>query len=267
MSNSFAGSIPLFYEKHMVPMIFETYAEDIAARVVADNAIDILETAAGTGIVTRKLVKLLNESVRITATDISDPMIALARTLEPSNRVYWQQADALELPFDDRSYDLIISQFGAMFFANKRQAFTEAYRVLKPGGAFVFNVWDRIESNQFVHTVNNAVAEMFPESPPSFINTVPHGYYDPEVIAVDLALAGFKNFAHFETVTRFSYAPSARAAALAYCHGTPLHDEIKSRDANRVEEAVERATAALEKNFGRGPISGEIKAHIVRITR
>src|SRR5215211_7134228 len=149
----FSGSIPKLYEKYLVPMIFEDYAADLAKRLALRSVTHVLEIAAGTGVVTRNLTSVLPESVPIVATDLNQPMLDLASTIGTSRPVEWRQADAMQLPFPDATFDAVVCQFGVMFFPEKSRAFSEARRVLRSGGVFAFNTWDRIEENEFAETV------------------------------------------------------------------------------------------------------------------
>src|SRR3954470_21556682 len=165
----FTGSIPKLYESHLVPLIFEPFALDLAERVLTERPRRVLEVAAGTGVVTRRLSEALGNGAAIVATDLNPPMLQEARERGTAHPVEWRQADAMQLPFDDASFDAVVCQFGAMFFPDKRKAFAEALRVLRPGGAFHFNVWDRIEDNEFADLVTQAMAAMFPRDPPRFL--------------------------------------------------------------------------------------------------
>ena len=180
----------------------------------------------------------------IVATDVNQPMLDLAATIGASRPVDWRQADTMQLPFDDMAFDHVVCQFGAMFFTDKVQAFKQIRRVLKPGGAFVFNVY-RIEESEFVDTVSRAVQALFPSDPPRFMERIPHGYFDHHAIARDLEDGGFADFPTFNIVPARSLAASANIAAVAYCQGTPLRGEIEARDPTRVSEAIDAAERAL----------------------
>lgn len=260
---SFTGSVPAFYEKYMVPMIFAPYAIDLASRIKVKPGSSILEVAAGTGVATRQLSNTLPNDVAIVATDLSQAMIDLAALIGTSRPVEWRQADAMQLPFDNMAFDLVLCQFGVMFFSDKTKAFGQIRRVLKPGGTLLFSTWDRIDENEFVNTVSRAVQRMFPSDPPKFMERVPHGYYDREVITRDLVEAGFSTNLSFETVPSSSHAKSAQIAAIAYCQGTPLRGEIEARDGARLAEATLAAERALADRFGTSALVGKIKAHIV----
>ena len=181
---AFIGSIPELYDRLMVPLIFEPYAADLATRVAAAAPRAVLETAAGTGVVTRALASRLPADVQITATDLNQPMLNYAMARQSGDkRISWKQADALALPFDDQSFDVVVCEFGAMFFPDKVQGYKEARRVLKPGGRLLFNVWDKISENDFAHTIAQALAEVFPDDPPRFMARTPHGYHDGKQIS------------------------------------------------------------------------------------
>lgn len=171
----------------------------------------------------------------------------------------------MQLPFGGETFDAVVCQFGVMFFPEKSRAFAEARRVLRPGGVFVFNVWDRIAENEFADTVTTALESVFPQDPPRFMARTPHGYHDRRTIERDLASGGFARAPRIETIAARSRAASPRVPAIAYCQGTPLRNEIEARDASRLGEATDAAAEAIGKRFGRGAVDGKIQAHIVTI--
>jgi ubiquinone/menaquinone biosynthesis C-methylase UbiE len=263
----FAGSIPQFYDTLMVPLIFEAYATDVAERVAAASPASVLETAAGSGVVARALAPRLGVDARYVATDLNQPMLDYAAARQGADaRIEWQQADALHLPFADGSFDVVCCQFGAMFFPDRVAAYVEARRVLRPGGRLVFNVWDRIEENDFADEVTNALAAMFPHDPPRFLARTPHGYHQIAQIREDVGRAGFADIV-IETREEASCALSARDAAAAYCQGTPLRNEIEARDAGSLQRATDRATEAIASRHGQGPVAGRIQAHVIVAVR
>jgi SAM-dependent methyltransferase len=263
----FAGSIPKLYDSHLVPLIFEPYAADLAKRLAARSPKRVLETAAGTGVVTRALAATLPERTTIVATDLNQAMVEHAASVGTNRPVEWRTADALNLPFPDQSFDAIVCQFGAMFFPDKPKAFAEARRVLRPGGVFVFNVWDKIEENQFADTVTQSLAALFPQDPPRFLARTPHGYHDASQIRKDVAGGGFSASPRIKTLEERSRAPSADWPAIAYCQGTPLRNEIETRGPGRLAEATRRAAEAVAKRFGTGRVEGKIQAHVVEVER
>jgi ubiquinone/menaquinone biosynthesis C-methylase UbiE len=246
----FAGSIPELYDTYLVPLIFEAYAKDLAERTAALRPKAVLETAAGSGVVTRALAARLAADTSYVVT----------------NRITWQQADALKLPFNDASFDAAVCQFGVMFFPDRVAGYAEARRVLKTGGRFLFNVWDHIGANEFANVVTEAAASVFPDDPPRFLARTPHGCNDVELIRDELAKAGFSQVS-ITTLEETSAAPSPRHPAIAYCQGTPLRNEIEARDASLLEHVTEMAAEAIAARFGGGPVSGKIRGHIVEAVR
>src|SRR5882757_377645 len=259
----FAGSIPEVYDRFLVPLIFEPYALDLAQRLAKAEPRDVLETAAGTGVLTRAIAARLPADAHMVATDLNQPMLDRAAAQQPGDgRIAWKQADALALPFEDQSFDAVACQFGAMFFPDEVRGYSEAHRVLKPGGCFFFNVWDRISETEFADIVTEALAVLFPSDPPRFMARTPHGYHDVERIRAELNAAGFASVS-VDAVEARSKASSPRDAAIAYCQGTPLRTEIEARDPSRLEDVTKQATEALTHRFGSGAIEGRIRALVI----
>jgi SAM-dependent methyltransferase len=263
----FGGSVPMLYERYLVPLIFDSYAVDLANRLAGRPPGGVLELAAGTGVLTRRLASGLPADVSIVATDLNQAMLDLGSAIGTSRPVVWRQADAMQLPFPDQAFDAVVCQFGAMFFPDKSKAFSEARRVLRPGGSFLFSVWDRIEDNEFADTVTTALESLFPKDPPRFMARTPHGYHDLSAIERDLANGGFTGKPRVETIDGRSRAESPRIPAIAYCQGTPLRNEIEARDPSRLFEATDLAEEAIARRFGRGGVDGKIQAHVVTIER
>lgn len=253
MSNTdaaFVGSIPDLYDRYLGPILFEPFAVDIAARFIGfDGA--ILETAAGTGRVTRALARVVGPRATIMATDLNEPMLARAAELVQAPGIEWRQADAQALPFDDAGFDAVVCQFGVMFFPDKAAGYTEARRVLKPGGRYVFNVWDSLEANDMSKVVHAAVGSLFPDNPAEFLTRGPFGYYDEGVIRDALAAANFFNI-EVERVTLETPAPSAADAAEGIVRGSPLGTEIETTHPGRLDDVVEAVAEALSRKFGEG---------------
>ncbi len=261
----FNGSIPELYDSFLVPMIFAPYAADIAALASSAQPRQVLEVAAGTGAVTRELARTLPDGTAVVATDLNDAMLDRATATGTVRPVTWRQADVMRLPFDAAAFDVVVCQFGVMFFPDKVAAFEEIRRVLRPGGTFIFNVWDRMEENEFAAVVTSAVSALFPQDPPLFLARTPHGYHDVAHIRDELAAAGFQRPASVSTVAHRSHAESARVPAVAYCEGTPLRNEIEDRRAGALAKATTAATEALARQFGDRHLDGKIHAHVIVI--
>ena len=260
----FAGSIPGLYDRYLGPLLFEPYAEIVAARVTDLVHLHVLETAAGTGILTAALHRALPDA-DIVATDLNRAMLEVAARRVRDERVSFEPADAQSLQFADAAFDLVVCQFGAMFFPDKVKANIEARRVLPEGGRYVAVIWDAIERNPVSKIAMDAVAALFPEDPPSFFYRTPHGYADPAQIERDLRAAGFGRI-EIETVETASRPINARDAAIGICQGTPLRNEIEARDPGRLHAATESAAEALAGLEQDGFLDSRLSAHIAIAT-
>lgn len=258
----FAGSVPEVYERLLVPLIFEVYADDLVRRTHQLAPGSVLEVAAGTGVVTRALAADLDASVEITASDLNPDMIAHAESVGTSRPVDWRRADVMQLPFRESSFDVVVCQFSAMFFPDRAKAYAEIKGVLREGGTFLFNVWDAIADNEFAAVVTDAVGELFPDDPPQFLARTPHGYHDETTIRSDLAAGGFTSVT-IEAVEHRSRAATADVPAIAYCQGTPLRNELERRDPARLHEATAHATRRLTERFGPTDLDGKIRGFVI----
>ncbi|GAB3856873.1 methyltransferase domain-containing protein [Nocardioides maradonensis] len=260
---AFVGSVPEVYERLMVPLIFEEPARHLAHAAEVLRPDEVLETAAGTGVATRLLEPLVG--VRIVASDLNEPMLAAARELVPSPRITWQVADALDLPFGDDSFDLVVCQFGVMFFPDRVRGFREAARVLRPGGHLLFTVWDRIETNGVAHTVTEALREAGPEGPVDFLARTPHGHYDTELLGRELREAGFAEV--FTEPGDGTSRCTGETGAIAYCHGTPLRAEIEAHPTLDLDRATRLATEALVRRYGPGEFEAPTRWFLMEAER
>lgn len=263
---AFAGSIPAIYEQYLGQLLFAPYAAEMAARLGAINSGRILEVAAGTGIVTRAMAKTLPRDVEIIATDLNQAMLDLASKNLDAPNVTWRQSDAQTLPFDDESFDAVVCQFGVMFFPDKGAAYREARRVLKPGGRYLFNVWDRLDANPVSKVVSDAAGAIFAGDPPRFFERVPFGYFDQDAIRRGLREAGFNNI-DIEVVEKVSQAPSPLHPATGLTQGTPLRSEIEARAAGSLEDVTRKVGEALKDMFGDGPVENRMSAIVVTAQR
>ena len=257
----FAGSIPAIYDRYMVPLVFEPYARLVARRAAQLGPLRVLETAAGTGVVTRALSSAIPDA-DIIATDLNAPMLEQARQRISNPRVRFQAADAQALPFADASFDLVVCQFGIMFFPDKVCGNSEARRVLRQDGRYMLVIWDRVEHNLATMTAGRAVADLFPTDAGRFYERVPFRYHDVGQIEQDLLAAGFTDI-EFETVELRSRAASARDAAIALVQGTPMRSDIEAIDPGRLAEATDVAEQALRRFEGPDGFDAPMSARLV----
>ncbi len=261
----FSGSIPATYDRYMVPLVFAPYAQEVARRALAFMPGHILETAAGTGIVTEALHRALPDA-EIIATDLNPPMLEVAAARIRSDKVSFEAADAQELRFPDASFDLVVCQFGAMFYPDKVLANAEARRVLRDGGRYLLVIWDAVERNLATMTAGRAVAALIPEGAGRFYERVPFRYHDKAQIAADLAAAGFSRV-DIETIALQSRAASARDAAIALVQGTPMRADIEQVAPEKLCEATDAAAKALAQFEGAEGFSAPMSAHLVTATK
>jgi ubiquinone/menaquinone biosynthesis C-methylase UbiE len=256
---AFIGSIPAYYDEYLVPLIFEEYAMDLARRISVPAGGAVLETAAGTGVVTRQLRKMLLPDVRIVATDLNESMLAYSKgKFNGHHNVEFQPADATNLSFPAALFDAVVCQFSLMFFPDKLAALKEVARVLKPEGTFVFNIWDSYEHNHLIQTVNETLIRLFPDNPPPFFD-VPYGYYRIDEVKQLLGQAGFGDI-EIAVLPRDSVSETARQVALGYILGTPVCIQIAERGGIEVEEVVETVAEAISQTYGQSSVKAKMQA-------
>lgn len=256
----FRHSTPSLYHRYMGPLLFEPYAKHVAERLVVLRPNRILETAAGTGIVTRAVNRVV-PNAQIVATDINPAVVEFASQHFRTERVTFQRADAQHLPFDDQSFDLVLCVFGAMFFPDKIRANAEARRVLRIGGRYVLVTFDRLDRNPIPEAAGEAVATVFRENP-RYMERGPFSYTDAGLVETDLRGAGFEDIT-VETVQLTSRV-TAPEAARGIVLGSPFRAEIERLDPSALERALTEVTEALLPWDGK---DAAMSAHIATATR
>jgi ubiquinone/menaquinone biosynthesis C-methylase UbiE len=257
--SSFSGSIPANYDLYLGPLLFLPYAEDIAQRIPSDVT-SILELACGTGLVTAQVSKRFFSTVKIVATDLNPDMIAVGKKNVTDSRIEWLTADMTQLPFADNSFDAIICQFGVMFVPDKLKAFKEAYRVLRKGGRFIFNTWDKIQNVEAFSIGNEVIQEFFQNNAPAFFK-IPYSMHNASELELLLINSGFLN-PHIELVKKQGYAESALHAAKGIIEGNPIYKEIMDRAPDAIEVLEEKISRRLEEIYGNAPITHSMQAYV-----
>ncbi len=247
------------YDELLVPLCFQAYADDLVTQLADVATGSVLEVATGTGVATRALAAALPPPVAITATDLIPGMVERARRVGTARPITWDTADAAALPYDDESFDVVVCQFGAMFFPSKSAAFAEAARVLRPGGRLRVATWDRTAANDFGDVVASSMTELFPDDPPMFLERAPYSYHDPDAIAADL-LAGGLTSVRVESVAHPSHAATPQIVARAFCAGTPLRDQLEVAGSGRLATAIDGAARAVAARFGTTDLVGRSAA-------
>jgi SAM-dependent methyltransferase len=258
---AFVGSIPASYDRYLGPLFFHAFADDLVARLAVKPGVRVLETACGTGIVTERLVARLAGQGTLVATDLNEPMMAhAAQRIAPGARVEWRQADATALPFDDGSFDAVVCQFGLMFYPDKARGVGEAFRVLKSGGRYLFNVWDTIARNPVIRITHETTASFFPANPPQFY-TVPTSLADPAPVRAWLAAAGFVDV-EVAPLEKTGTSPSAADATIGLIEGNPIHAAIMERNPGALA-AIEAAVARnIAEELGDRPVRAPLRAFV-----
>ena len=250
-------SMPEVYDRCLGPALFEPYAHRVAALVARRTPRTVLELAAGTGILTRELLRALPRTV-VTATDLNPAMVAWAAGRAPG--ATWLPADAQRLDFPDESFDVVACQFGVMFFPDKPAAFAQAARVLRPGGSMIMTVWDSLETSDLPAAYMAALARMLPERSPDFMARIPHGYADPDQVRRDIRAGGLR-VEDCERVVLRGRAESAGSIAEGFSLGTPLRFALEQR--GDLGDLTARLAADLTDRLGAGPIDGELAAFLL----
>lgn len=245
-NSAFVGSIPKDYDAGLGPNIFQDYAAVMAMRAAALHPGHVLEMAAGTGIVSRQLRDSM-PGARLVVTDLNPPMLEVATAKFAPGEVEILQANAMALPFDDGAFDMVVCQFGVMFFPDKVVSFREVARVLRPGGHYLFSTWGTQDDNPFAQIANAVLHRHFDGAPPGFMR-VPFSYADPVAVRADLAAAGWPDVTH-DVVRRTRRVVDPAGFARGLVCGNPTIGEIQQRGGD-AEAVIADVRDALTARFG-----------------
>lgn len=262
MSNtlfSSGGQIPLLYDRYLGPYIFEPFAKDISRRM--QEPVDhVLEIAAGTGRLTRYLAERTGRHASLTATDLNPDMLAIAKQKITNPSVKWMTANAMELPFDDNSFDCVFCQFGFMFLPDKQKGFDEVYRVLKPGGQFLFSTWDKIENNSTAYIALQVVADFLKNNPPSFYH-VPYSMHNTEELKQLMDTAHFRKI-EIHRVCLPVESEKAMHIATGLVEGNPVIHEILKEDPSQVEQIKTAIVERIHNEVSKDPVRSTFTAWV-----
>lgn len=259
---SFSGSIPKFYDNNLGTIFFEPFSNEMAHRIKDLKANSILEIACGTGRLTKFLpLVTATRSGSITATDLNPAMLEHAKRTVAWKNIDWQVVDAMELPYGDSSFDVVVAQFGVMFYPDKQKAYKESYRVLVGNGSFIFSAWDSLRHNSIAQLTHDVITEFFPIDTPQFYN-IPFSYFNEDEIRADLTAAGFKTI-NIESLKLEGYAETAHDAATGLLQGTPLYNAIVERGKDMLPAMIEKLAQEIRSLFGDTHLAIPIQANIV----
>jgi len=263
---AFVGTVPANYDRYLGPILFHHYADDLAARVPVARGTRMLEVACGTGILTERLVRRLGDQGTLVATDLNEAMIAHARTRIPADpALEWRQADGTSLPFPERAFDVVVCQFGLMFFPDKAAGVREAFRVLKTGGTYLFNVWDRLEHNAVGRIAHDTIRTFFPADPPQFYQT-PFSLHDATAVRSLLDAQGFVDVTAV-SVEKVGQSPSAADAAIGLVEGNPVFGTIMERRPEALPDIKAAVARNIAAELGDYPVRSPLRAHVLTARR
>ncbi|MBK8498951.1 MAG: class I SAM-dependent methyltransferase [Flavobacteriales bacterium] len=265
VNTAFSGSIPQHYDSGLGPLFFEPFAQHLGERIAELAPANVLELACGTGRLTRHITHRLDPAARIVATDVNPAMLLFAQRAIADPRVEWNTVDAVALPYPDASFDLVVAQFGVMFYSDRVEAYREALRVLKPGGRLLITSWGRLEANPAARITQRVVSEFFPLDTPAFY-TVPFAYHDRELIREEVLESGFERI-KMGLAALTGHAATAIAAARGLLEGSPIHTAIMDRDPYALPAMREMLAANLAAEFGFAELQVPLSAWVVEAVK
>jgi len=248
------------YDQYLGPMFFEPYAIEISNRLESSSVGLALELAAGTGRVTRHLRQCLLPSAKLIASDISADMLEVAKEKLKDENINWQIIDAQDLPFEPNSIDLVVCCFGLMFVPHRQKAVAEAYRVLRPGGMFIFSTWDKLETVGASSVYRNIIRPYLTDNVPASYD-LPTSMHDESIIKPLLQKAGFSKIS-IEKVNKQSYCSSAKVAAEGLTMRGAIYHDIMSRHPEAIEEIKSLVEKELSEKYGAAPMVAPMSAVI-----
>ena len=250
LQRAFTGEIPRYYDECLGPAWFGRIAADLARRLPADPGGDVLELACGTGQQTRPLRERLDPRRRLIATDLNRAMLDYGRAkMGDLTGITWEVADAGKLQFRDGEFGAVACSLGVMFVPDKKAFFSEARRVLEPGGLLLFTVGDRPEENPCPRIYGEVIEGMYPGDPEIRFRT-PYLMHDVEMLKGLVEGGGFR-IRRLEKARVAVEGVTARQIAIGQVRGTPRGLLLVKRGGD-LDEAIEKVAAALEAAGGAG---------------
>lgn len=249
------------YEAFFVPALFQAWADPVARAAKARTGHRALDVGCGTGVAARALAVRVGASGKVSGLDVNEGMLTVARTVAPD--IDWRQGAAEALPFEDGSFDAVVSQFALMFFEDKVAALAEMMRVLQPGGTMVVAVWDALENTPGYAAMVALLQRLFGDAPAEALRA-PYSMGQPEVLEAFFDEAGIRD------VTVSTRPGTARFPSLAsWVHtdikGWTLADMIGDEQMQRLLEEARIALKPFVMSDGR--IEFNAPAHLVMVTK
>ncbi|MCL4298634.1 MAG: methyltransferase domain-containing protein [Anaerolineae bacterium] len=249
------------YEEFFVPAILQAWANRVAETAGIQTGQSVLDVACGTGILARTVAERVGPKGAVIGIDPSEGMLTVARRKAPA--IEWRDGRAEALPFEANRFDAVVSQFGLMFFEDRRLAIQEMWRALRPGGHLAVAVWDSLENTPGDFAVVNLLERLYGQGVAEGWRLA-HALGDAEILSALFTAAGVARAEIMgqEGVARF---PSLRAWLLIEVKAWLLGDRM---DEIQFEEFLREAAERL-RPFGAsdGAVALPAPAYIVTATK
>jgi SAM-dependent methyltransferase len=270
----FSGGDALNYEQYLGPLLFEPSALEFISYLGLSGNGDgdpgspdascpaaVLEIGSGTGRLTRHLRQYFPTTTQLIASDISPDMLELARRQLEDPSIEFQVADAQQLLFSDNSFDLVVCQYGLMFLPDKLKGFTEIFRVIKPGGRFVFSTWDKLDNMPLLDLIFNKLVIPFFKGEDTTRFRVPFSLYEPTILLDLLQESGFTHRSVFPIHFKGrSMSPEEVVNGLFLKH--PLGRQVAEKKLEAVKPMAEEMLRRIAGQFGASDLLFDLKALI-----
>jgi len=237
------------YERYLVPAVTLPWAVDLVERAGVRRGDRVLDVACGTGAVARVAAERVGDGGRVAGLDVNRGMLAVARSLQPAGAapIEWHEGSALELPFDDREFRVVLCQLGLQFFPDRPAALLEMRRVSTPGGRVAASVFSAIEGNPATHALSDALDRHLGEGA-SLAKRNEHSLADPEELRGLFATAGFADV-RVETVARTVRFASAAEYVRIQFAATPVAALLSDREPSVRQRLVDLVSADVSASL------------------
>ncbi len=254
----FEKTIPGVYEKYLGPYLYEPYSVYVTS-IIKGNPKQILEIGVGSGRLTNHISKKIGDDAKLTAIDINPNMLEIAKNKVTSANVEFHVADAQYLPFPDNNFDCVVCQFGFMFLPDKQKGFNEAWRVLKPGGQFIFVTWDKAENNRTLQISQQTILQYLKTEIPAYFGKAYSAMNNPDELHSYTKIAGFKNI-DIKKLTLIGHCPTAMDAAIGFVEGNSIIKEILKEGPELLQTIKNTIVTRIHEQVGQDPIKSELNA-------
>jgi ubiquinone/menaquinone biosynthesis C-methylase UbiE len=251
------------YDKLLVPAILREWTQPVAEAAEIGPGQRVLDVACGTGILTRAAAARVGSRGSVVGLDINPAMLAVAARIPSA--IEWRQGEAESLPFEDRSFDAAISQFGLMFFRDREAALREMARVVVAGGRVGVAVFDRLDNIPAYRTMAGVFEEVVGKETADALRS-PFALGDPQQLAALFAAAGMPA-AKITTRKGTGRFASVRDMVLADVEGWFPFARIELNEA-AIEAVIAQARAALQPFLtAGGAVEFHVSAHIAAMRK